>query len=200
MPAAWRRPGVAWCGMAFVLWVGMLAGTLAPAAALEWQPATALHEPWRWWTAAFTHYSRLHLIGNLFGLALTAAFGWAARVPPSAAAAWFAAWPLTHLALWLVPDLQRYAGVSGVVHAGVAIVIAQTLVAGTRAQRFVVGCVLVGLVGKIASETPWRGAVQQFEGWDIAIAPIVHVTGIVSGSACLAAARLIHHRKPAEPP
>ncbi len=184
---ALRRPGAAWCVVALLL----LAGTLVALASgatrlLEWQPEQAASQPWRWWSAAFVHYSTLHLVGNLTGLALTAAFGWVSRVPPRAALAWFVAWPLTHLAfLWWVPELKHYAGLSGVVHAGVAIVIGYLLITGTRGQRAVAATVLVGLLAKIATETPWREAVQQHAGWDIGIAPMAHVTGVLSGTACL---------------
>jgi rhomboid family GlyGly-CTERM serine protease len=182
-----RRPGAAWCAVALVLLIGsLLSFALHAASALEWQPALAATQPWRWWSAAFVHYSTLHLIGNLTGLALTAAFGWVTHMPLRNALAWLASWPLTHLAfLWWVPDLLHYGGLSGVVHAGVAIVIAEVLISGTRGQRLVVATVLVGLIAKIATETPWGPAVQRHEGWDIGIAPMAHVTGVVSGVLCL---------------
>ena len=187
MWALLRRPGAAWCAVALSLLTGSLLSAAWPAtAALEWQPGLAATQPWRWWSAAFVHYSSLHLVGNLTGLTLTAAFGWVSRVPPRAALAWFVAWPLTHLAfLWLVPDLLHYGGLSGVVHAGVAIVIAHLLITGNRGQRAVAATVLLGLLAKIATETPWREAVQRHEGWDIGIAPMAHVTGVLAGSLCV---------------
>jgi rhomboid family GlyGly-CTERM serine protease len=179
-----QRPGFAWCLVALVLLAGsLLAQGPAAHAVLEWQPARALDEPWRAWSAAFVHYSRLHLIGNLAGLALTAAFGWVSRVPTSAAVAWCLAWPLTHLLfLGLAPDLRHYGGLSGVVHAGVAIGLVHLFITGTRGQRLVASALLAGLIAKIVSETPWRGAVQQLDGWDIAIAPMAHVSGALAGT------------------
>jgi rhomboid family GlyGly-CTERM serine protease len=168
--------------------VVLLTGSLiahGPAArsVLEWQPDAALDAPWRFWSAAFVHYSRLHLIGNIAGLALTAAFGWVARVPTSAAISWALAWPLTHLLfIWLAPDLRHYGGLSGVVHAGVAIGLVHLFICGTRGQRLIATVLCTGLVAKILSETPWRGSVQQQDGWDIAIAPIAHVTGVLAGT------------------
>ncbi|MBX3622580.1 MAG: rhombosortase [Rhizobacter sp.] len=194
MRRALRQPGVAWCVLAGVLLVGSLvefAASLTPQ--LEWQPEHALGQTWRVWSAAFVHYSRLHLVGNLTGLALTAAFGWVSRVPPSAAAAWAVAWPFTHLAFfWLAPELRHYGGLSGVVHAGVAIVLTHLFITGTRGQRAVAAAVLAGLVAKILTETPWRGAVQHPQGWDIAIAPIAHVTGVLSGTLAALAAHALH--------
>jgi rhomboid family GlyGly-CTERM serine protease len=197
-----RRPGAAWGAVALSLLIGsLLSQALHASAALEWQPALAGTQVWRWWSAAFVHYSMLHLIGNLTGLVLTAAFGWVSQVPCRAAAAWFAAWPLTHLLfLWWVPELLHYGGLSGVVHAGVAIVIAHLLITGTRGQRLVAAAVLAGLLAKIATETPWREAVQHPEGWDIGIAPIAHVTGVLSGTLCVLAAHAWSRRRSRKQP
>jgi rhomboid family GlyGly-CTERM serine protease len=173
--------------VALALLIGSVLSLLLDASgALEWRPSLLWQQPWRWWSAAFVHYSTVHWVGNFTGLALTAAFGWVSRVPLRAAIAWCVAWPLTHLAfLWMAPGLMHYGGLSGVVHAGVAIVITQVLITGTRGQRAVVATVLVGLIAKIATETPWRAPVQYLEGWDIGIAPIAHVTGVLSGTLCL---------------
>lgn len=200
MTRALREPGVAWCVVALVLLAGSLVAFATPLTpVLEWRPDQAFSEAWRVWSAAFVHYSRLHLIGNVTGLALTAAFGWVSRVPLRGAAAWVVAWPFTHLAfLWLAPDLHHYGGLSGVVHAGVAIVLTHLFITGTRGQRAVAAAVLAGLVTKILTETPWRGAVQHPAGWDIAIAPIAHVTGVLSGTLAALTAHALRAR--ATPP
>jgi rhomboid family GlyGly-CTERM serine protease len=200
MGAALRRPGAAWLAVALSLLIGSVLCLLLDAGGgLEWRPSLLLQQPWRWWSAAFVHYSTLHWVGNFTGLALTAAFGWVSRVPLRAAVAWFIAWPLTHLAfLWMAPGLLHYGGLSGVVHAGVAIVIIHMLITGTRGQRAVVATVGVGLLIKIATETPWRAPVQHLEGWDIGIAPIAHVTGALAGALCvlLAHAWSLRNRHP----
>ncbi len=67
------------------------------------------------------HWSLLHLGANLAGVAVLAALGWVARLPCAAALAWGAAWPLTQLGLALRPELTHYGGLSGVLHAGVAV-------------------------------------------------------------------------------
>lgn len=195
-----RQPGAAWGAVALALLVGsLLEWMLHAPAVLEWQPSLAGSQPWRWWSAAFVHYSGMHLIGNLTGLALTAAFGWVSGVPWRAALAWFVAWPLTHLCfLWWVPELLHYGGLSGVVHAGVAIVIAHLLLTGNRGQRLVAAAVLAGLLAKIATETPWREAVQHPAGWDIGIAPMAHVTGVLSGTLCVLVAHAWSRRRSRE--
>ena len=58
-------------------------------------PALAAREPWRLFSAAFVHYSTLHLLANLAGAALVGALGFFARVPRRVVLAWLVAWPLT---------------------------------------------------------------------------------------------------------
>jgi hypothetical protein len=109
------------------------------------------------------------------------ALGVAARAPWRLALAWLAAWPLTQLGLLWRPELAHYGGLSGVVHAGVAIVCVHLVATG---HRFVGGAVLTGLFVKVLSETPWGAATRQPPGWDIAIAPVAHATGVIAGAGC----------------
>jgi rhomboid family GlyGly-CTERM serine protease len=150
-------------------------------AAIDWQPGLAASQPWRAFSAAFVHYSALHLAGNAAGLALAAALGVAARTPWRLALAWFVAWPLTQLGLLAQPELAHYGGLSGVVHAGVAIVCVHLLFAG---HRWLGGAMLAGVLLKVLSETPWGTPLRHPLDWDIAIAPLVHATGLVAGTAC----------------
>lgn len=184
------RGATAWAGAAALLCLLALLGWPVSRELLDWQPRLALTQPWRALTAVAVHYSPLHLTGNLAGALLTAAFGIAAQVPPRAAWAWLAAWPLTHLALLIEPGLAHYGGLSGVLHAGVAIVIVFLLFDGSRAQRIVASLVLIGYCAKIISESPWGPAVRHPAGWDIPIAPVAHATGAVAGAACAMVALL----------
>ena len=176
-PAAWVGVAALLCGVASV-------GTAWPADALDWQPALAVAEPWRAVTAVAVHYSREHLVANLLAVALTALFGLVAQLPARMAVAWLAAWPLTQLGLLVKPELTHYGGLSGVVHAGVAVVITWLLLAGTRAQRLVTLAVLTGFCGKLVSEAPWGPALRHPEGWSMATAPIAHTTGALAGAVC----------------
>jgi rhomboid family GlyGly-CTERM serine protease len=181
--AAADRGAVWWCAVAAVLAAGALAAHGRPASPIDWQPALAWSQPWRWWSAAWVHYSAMHLGANLAGAALVAALGVADRVPRRAAVAWLLAWPLTHVALLLAPSLRHYGGLSGVLHAGVG-VIAVDLLRSAPAQRRRLGAMLLaGLAVKIASEAPWAAAVQQPAGWDIATAPVAHLAGAIAGAA-----------------
>jgi rhomboid family GlyGly-CTERM serine protease len=177
-------PGVAWAACAGVLAGGALLAWWWPAVVLDWQPALAFDQPWRWWTAAWVHWSLQHLLANLAAAVMVAGFGIAGRLPSSAALAWFAAWPLTHGLLLLQPALAHYGGLSGVLHAGVAVAVVHLLARGDRRQRWVGGSVLAGLLLKLALEAPWGAPLRRSAEWDIALAPIGHATGALAGLVC----------------
>ena len=178
------RPWLALCGLAAggALAVFFAQGLNAPA--LRWQPELAISQPWRAITAAWVHLSVMHLAGNLVGTALVAAFGMVAGCGRRAALAWALAWPLTHLALGQQPALAHYGGLSGVLHAGVAVAAWQVLRAGRGPRRWVGAAVLAGLAAKLLLEAPWQGPLHQVPGWDIAIAPLAHSAGAVAGLLC----------------
>ncbi len=185
----------AWAAIATGLALGAVLLWTTPGTAIDWQPRLALSEPWRIWSAAFAHLSPLHLQANLLGCAAVAAFGVAARLPRHAAWAWLVAWPLTHASLMLQPQLSHYSGLSGVLHAGVAIG-ALHLVWCARGRRQAIGWgVLAGLALKLMLEAPWTGPTQAAPGWDIPIAPLGHVSGAVSGLVCGATAQFMAARQ-----
>jgi len=185
-----------WIAASALLGLGALAGLGLPPAALDWQPALASSEPWRAWSAAIVHLSALHLAANLAGVVLVAALGFVAGLPRRSVLAWFVAWPLTHLALLARPDLIHYAGLSGVLHAGVAVV-AVHLIATARGLRRAIGLALLGgLALKVASETPWAAqALRHPAGWDIAIAPFAHASGLVAGALASALGEALARRR-----
>ena len=177
----------------FAAFASMLFGV--PAAALDWQPALAPTQPWRAFSAVAVHYSALHLAANLAGAALVAALGAAARVPRAMAWAWAAAWPLTQLGLLARPDLAHYGGLSGVLHAGAAVVAVHLIDAGPPPRRGIGAALLVGLLVKVASEAPWGAALRKPEGWDIATAPFAHASGLVAGLVCALVAAVWARRR-----
>ena len=170
---------------------------------LAWVPALAWSEPWRWWSAAWVHLSLLHLLANLAGAVLVLLLGWVARLPREASWAWALAWPLTHLGLLLAPDLLRYGGLSGVLHAGVAVA-AVAMLRGPlpRRERVLGGLLLAGLCAKVLGERAWAHTLVTPPGWDIAVAPLAHASGTVCGG--LAALALVGVRSrlltPVPPP
>ncbi len=186
--AARRRGAVLWCAASALLLLPALAGWWlggpGTPPAIEWQRARLFDQPWRWWSAAWVHYSTLHLAANAAGALLVAALGMVARLPARAAVAWLAAWPLTHLALWLRPGLASYGGLSGVLHAGVAVVMV-SLLHEPSTRRF--GVVLgLGLLVKLLLESPWGPALRIDTAGEIATVPFAHAAGALVGTLCAA--------------
>ncbi|CAG1017873.1 hypothetical protein BURC_02573 [Burkholderiaceae bacterium] len=180
-----QRAGAAgWLVFAALLAAGALLAWPAPRDALDWQPALALREPWRAFSAVFVHYSALHLAANLAGALLVGALGHAARLPTPSVIAWLAAWPLTQLGLLLQPELLHYGGLSGLLHAGVAVAGVHLVWRGAGGRRRVGLALLAGLAIKVVGEAPWAGALRHPGGWDIAVAPFAHASGALAGLLC----------------
>jgi rhomboid family GlyGly-CTERM serine protease len=175
--------------LAGALLCGPLAGLNPPPwprRLIDWQPGLAASEPWRALSAVAVHYSGLHLAANLAGAALVAALGWAALLPRACTLAWALAWPLTQLGLLLQPALLHYGGLSGVLHAGVAVAGAQLAWHARGGRRTVGVAVLAVLALKLLSEAPWGEALRQPPGWDIQVAPFAHTSGALAGLLCWA--------------
>ena len=177
-----------WLAMTAALAAGAAALSMAPRETLAWQPVHALDQPWRAWSAAFVHWTPWHLIANLLGCVVVAAFGVAAHVPARATLAWLVAWPLSHAALALQPALTSYGGLSGVLHAGVAIAAWHLLRHEHGRRRQIGAAVMAGLSIKLLLEKPWGAPTQHVSGWDFAIAPLAHATGAIAGIVCAALA------------
>jgi rhomboid family GlyGly-CTERM serine protease len=173
-----------WAGLATFLCVLALAAQALPHEAIDWQPALAADEPWRAFSAAAVHYSSLHLVANLVGAALVAALGLAAQGPPRLALAWFVAWPLTQVLLLARPELAHFGGLSGVLHAGVAVIAVHLMLRASGRRRWIAAALFVGLVAKVAGEAPWGDVLRHPPEWDIAVAPLAHATGLLAGAAC----------------
>jgi rhomboid family GlyGly-CTERM serine protease len=171
----------AWVALGGALALAALLFWFAPHEAIDWQPAAALAEPWRAWSAAFVHRTPLHLGANLLGCAVVGAFGWAAHVPLRASVAWLLAWPLTHAALAWQPALASYGGLSGVLHAGVAIGAWHLALRGAGRRRVIGLAVALGLSIKLLLERPWDAPTQMVAGWDFPVAPIAHASGAIAG-------------------
>jgi rhomboid family GlyGly-CTERM serine protease len=192
-PAAGGR---AWLAVAAAGLAGSLLAWWLPANLLDWQPELAGREPWRAVTAAWVHWSPRHLAANLAGAAVLATLGWVARLPGRAALAWALAWPLTQLGLLLRPELAHYGGLSGVLHAGVAVAAVWLVLAAAESrQRFIGAAIVAGLATKLLLEAPWGATLQTSAEWDIAIAPLAHASGAVAGTACAALAALATRRQ-----
>jgi rhomboid family GlyGly-CTERM serine protease len=190
-----ERGGRAWVALAVLMLAGSLAAWPLPSALIDWQPDRAFGEPWRLFSAAFVHWSEGHLAANAGAAVVVAALGVVARLPVPAAGAWLAAWPLTHLGLLARPELAHYGGLSGVLHAGVAVAVTWLVVQERGARRAVGAMVALGLVVKLVLERPFGPVLQMAPGWDIALAPVAHATGTIAGFACAAVAWMWHQNR-----
>ena len=172
-----------------------LAAHALPSGALDWQPGRWALEPWRLFSAAFVHWSAQHLMANLAGCAVLAALGWAARLPPRCTLAWALAWPLTQLGLQWQPGLQHFGGLSGVLHAGVAVAVVELLLRRRGRERLIGAAIGLGLVLKLALEQPLGAPLRRVEGWDIALVPFSHLSGALAGALCALAVLGLQRRR-----
>ncbi|RQO54722.1 rhombosortase [Paucibacter sp. KBW04] len=175
-----------WLALGALLGLGSVLAWFSPGSSawLDWQPQLVWAEPWRACSAVFVHWSQQHLLANLGACAVVSWFGWAARVPPRAAQAFALAWPLTQWGLLIKPELLHFGGLSGYLHAGVAVVLVELVFgpASTPRQRRVGLAVSLGLVIKLWSEEPLGPPMRVISGWDIAVAPLSHLTGALAGA------------------
>ena len=199
-----QRPGLntgrSWAWLATAFAAASLVAWWLPAALLDWQPARAAAEPWRAFSGAFVHWSTAHLAANLLGAAVVAALGSAARLPWPATLAWALAWPLTQAGLLLQPALAHYGGLSGVLHAGVAVGSLWLVVRELGTRRALGAAIAAGLLIKIIGEEPWGPPLRAPAGllnggWDIATAPLAHATGALAGVLCATLALLLSRRE-----
>ena len=177
--------------------VALLLG--GPAAWLGWtEPATHIawllhpsagfsHNPiYSYWSCAWVHSNTQHLHLNLAGLILLVALAWVFKLPARSALAWLAAWPLTHVALLLDPRLESYWGLSGALHAGMAVLATTLIVArptdGTPPSRTLGWLLMLGLVAKSCLENPHLAPIVHRPELSMNVAPLAHLAGIATGS------------------
>lgn len=189
-------PARAWLALAALHALACLLAWQLPREALDWQPTLAGLEPWRAFSAAWVHWSPRHLGANLAGCAALALLGWRAGLDGRSTTAWLLAWPLTQLALLAWPGLRHFGGLSGVLHAGIAVA-AVALLARQGRERRIGALLAAGLLLKLTLEAPLGPPLKHVAGWDIAIAPAAHLTGAAAGALCslLLRARLFIRRR-----
>jgi rhomboid family GlyGly-CTERM serine protease len=165
----------------------LLSTLLAAASLLVFALGPAQHwalaagpEPWRLLSAGAAHWNALHLAGNLAGLAVIGWLGRRAALPDQAAVAWLLAGPLAHGMLWLHPHLPPYAGLSGWLHAGVAVAVIELLQRAGQDRRIGIGIGL-GLLLKLLLEQPWGPLLRPDDWWGGATLPLAHACGAAAG-------------------
>ncbi|HET8870706.1 MAG TPA: hypothetical protein VFM48_09685 [Aquabacterium sp.] len=192
-----------WWGVCILLagpaiWLPTVDLNLPSATWPAWIQPLALHpeagwqQTWpSWWSTAWLHGSGPHLWRNLAGTALLGAMGWLISVRPTAGFAWLVAWPLTHVGMLWRPELSTYIGLSGVLHAGAAILALQQIMLpdssdARRAARIKQSgwILLTGLTFKVLMENPWGPVLILSSASAIKVAPWAHLSGLMAGLAC----------------
>lgn len=154
------------------------------AQALTWRTDQWLAQPWTLWTSAWVHMNTPHLIGNQLALGALTAFAWMVRPPLGATLAWLLAWPLMQLSLAPWPQIGYAVGLSGVLHAGVAVLAAQLIarrIPMPQPRRW--GTLLaLGLLAKLALEQAWSQPVVWDTAHDMSVVQAAHLTGAAWGA------------------
>ncbi len=175
---------------------------------LIWRTDTWTSQVWTLWSSAWVHLNTPQLILNQFALGALTAFAWVLRPPWLATLAWFLAWPLSQLVLPLWPQIGYAVGLSGVLHAGVAVLAVWLLaraISVPKSQRW--GALLGGaLLTKLLVEQAWSHPVVWDSGSNVSVVQATHLSaagwGLLLGAAALGLARtrwVASHRQPASP-
>jgi hypothetical protein len=179
----------AWWTVGALLGVGSLVvglmSTTSLQANLVWQSQVPFSGTC--WTAAWVHLSFVHEYLNLLALGFLLVLGWYWALPVAAAWAWFLAWPLSIAGLVFWPAVHRYAGLSGVIHAGWAI--ACVFMPGWVWKNKDASLLLPGgLLLKAGLEIAFKQPVEMTAAWGFPVAYCAHTVGIMVGLAtgCLA--------------
>lgn len=163
-----------------VWWAG------APAAKwLTWRADDWWHQPWTLWTTPWVHINTPHLIGNQLAVGALAAMAWLVRPNALASAAWLLAWPTVALVLPLWPHIGYAVGLSGIIHAAVAVVAVHLLLCQdplVPSSRRWGGLLALGLGAKLALEQGWHWPVVWSNSADMSVVQAAHLTGGVAGA------------------
>ena len=152
--------------------------------AITWQSDHWLHQPWTLWTSSWVHMNPPHLIGNQVALGALAALAWVVRPTRASALAWLLAWPLLQLSLLLWPQIGYAVGLSGLLHAGVAVMAIHLLlkrIVVPKARRW--GALLaLGLLTKLVVESAWSNPVAWDPANNMSVVQAAHLAGAFWGA------------------
>ena len=166
------------------VWLAGLQPSQAGQAAslLQWDAMQWPQRPWTLWTASLVHLSGGHLLANLLALGALAVLGWSLRAGKAAAVALLVAWPLSTLALLAWPQVQQYSGLSGLIHAALAVLWAH---AAVQRKAWPLSFVLLAGMGlKLLTEHAWSVPVAFDIGWGFNVVYAAHLGGTLAGAAC----------------
>jgi rhomboid family GlyGly-CTERM serine protease len=181
---------LAWGGVCLALGALCISAWLLPVdwqIAMRWRADEWMAKPWTLWSASLTHLSDLHLLANLVGLFCLAVIGQHLGANHHDALALLLAWPLTHLALLLWPQIQLYAGFSGMNYALAGILIARSAIYFIVNRTVsLIGFVFTGLLlAKLIWEAAWAQPLRTDPSWGFTVVQAAHLSGAVCGFAAL---------------
>jgi rhomboid family GlyGly-CTERM serine protease len=151
-------------------------------------PSLWLTHPWTLWTAPLVHLSAAHALANSFAMAALLAIAALSGGKPLLRRyliGLLIAWPLSTLSLLLCPEVTSYVGLSGLVHAGIAM-LGILLLQGSRYMGL---ALLLGLAVKLWQEQAWVQPVVWSADWGFNVVVVAHLygagVGLVVGVAML---------------
>lgn len=152
---------------------------------LTWQFDTVWSMPWTLWTSAWVHMNPPHLIFSQMGLGLLAALAWVLRPPWVSTWAWLLSWPLAQACLVAWPQIGYAAGLSGLLHAGAAVLAVHLLMGVARIPkgRRWGSLLLLALVVKLGMERGWSQPVVWDGGTELSVVQALHLTSALWGAA-----------------
>ena len=123
------------------------------------------------------------LLGNLLVLGAYLTVGWVARPDGRCTLAWLLAWPLGQLSLLWWPQIGYAVGLSGLLHAGVAVLAVQLLrrrIPIPKAKRWG-GLLALVLLGKLLLERGWAYPVVWDGAHDMSVVQAGHLSAAAWG-------------------
>lgn len=151
---------------------------------LVWHADSAWSTPWTWWSSAWVHLNTAHLIGNQIALGLLAGLAWIVRPSRRSTWLWLLCWPLLQLSLLVWPQIGYAVGLTGLLHAGAAILGVDLLLRRIRipkARRWG-GLIVLALFMKLYLEHAWRQPVVWSVADDMAVVQALHLSGALWGA------------------
>lgn len=148
-----------------------------------WRADGWTRQPWTLWTSAWVHLNTPQLIINQMALGALTAFAWVIRPHWTSTVAWLLVWPLAQGCLVLWPQIGYAVGLSGVLHAGVAVLAMQLLrqrIAIPQARRWG-GLLTLALLGKALLERGWAYPVVWDGASEVSVVQAIHLASTAWG-------------------
>jgi rhomboid family GlyGly-CTERM serine protease len=176
------------CGLLAALCIGVWLLPVEWQIALRWDAQTWSDAPWTCWSASLTHLSDTHLLVNVLALLCLAIIGAHTGCGRAEALAVLMAWPLSTGLLLMWPQVQFYAGFSGLNHALALVIIAQSAIHLIVKREFSAIAFLLALMlmSKMIWEQGWQVPLRPDLSWGFVVVQAAHVTGVLAAGMAVA--------------